>query len=53
MWKLITQQIINRLKEDKQIMDMIHKFERSVKSGAVTSGKASETILNAFYASRS
>jgi hypothetical protein len=53
MWKLITQQIINRLKEDKQIMDMIHKFEGKVKSGAVTSGKASEIILNAFYSSRS
>ena len=33
-------------------MDMIHTFEGKVKSGVVTSGKASETILNAFYTSR-
>jgi len=52
MWKLITQQLINQLKEDKRIMDMIHTFEGKVKSGVVTSGKASETILNAFYTSR-
>ena len=52
MWKLITQQLINNLKEDENIMTMIHKFEDRVKKGTVTSGEASETILNVFYKSR-
>lgn len=52
MWKLITQELIHHLKDDKSIMTLIHEFEVKVKNGKVTSGEASETILNAFYDSR-
>lgn len=49
MWKLITQELISNLKDDQNIMTMIHEFEERVENGIVTSGEASETILNAFY----
>ena len=49
MWKLITQKLIYNLKEDKEIMKLIHDFEVKVQKGLVTSGEASETILDSFF----
>jgi LAO/AO transport system kinase len=50
MWKQITEELIHRLKTDRNVKDLIGKFERSVYEGNMTSGEAAEKILKRFIA---
>lgn len=50
MWKQITEELIHRLKTDRNVKDLVGKFEMSVYEGNMTSGEAAEKILKRFIA---
>jgi hypothetical protein len=48
MWTKITETLLDRLKGDEQVHEVMERLERDVYEGKITSGQAADLVIGKF-----